>query len=88
LGHIAILKAALNFVGQTSMEVGVEVYAEDPITGKRHHTSSALLTYVALDDLGRPTPVPLLHVETPDEKRRYTEGEKRYQERKQVRSGR
>jgi len=88
LGHIAILKAALNFVGQTSMDVGVEVYAEDPITGKRHHTSSAILTYVALDDVGKPTPVAPLNVETPEEKRRYTEAEKRYQERKQGRPGR
>ncbi|HET6465130.1 MAG TPA: acyl-CoA thioesterase [Nitrospiria bacterium] len=83
LGQIAILKAALNYVGRTSMEVGVEVYAEDFRTGQRHHTSSAILTYVALDDLGRPTPVSPLNPETPEEKRRYLEAEKRYQERKQ-----
>ena len=83
LGQIAILEAALNYVGHTSMEVGVEVYAEDPITGTRHHTSSALLTYVALDGMGKPTPVPPLRVETPEEKGRYTEAEKRYLDRKQ-----
>lgn len=83
LGQIAILKAAMNYVGKTSMEVGVEVYAEDPMSGKRHLTSSAILTYVALDDHGKPTPVPPLRAETTEEKRRYQEGEKRYQERKQ-----
>jgi len=88
LGQIAILKAALNYVGHTSMEVGVEVYAEDFRTGIRHHTSSAILTYVALDDAGKPTPVSPLIVETPEEKRRYTEAEKRYRERKQGRPGR
>lgn len=86
LGQIAILKAAVNYVGRTSMEVGVEVYAEDPMSGKRHHTSSAILTYVALDDSGKPTPVPPLLAEKAEEKRRYQEGEKRYQERKQRRS--
>jgi acyl-CoA hydrolase len=69
------------------MEVGVEVYAEDPMSGKRHHTSSAILTYVALDDSGQPTPVPSLLAENVEEKRRYQEGEKRYQERKQRRPG-
>jgi acyl-CoA hydrolase len=88
LGQIAILKAALNYVGRTSMEVGVEVYAEDFRSGKRHHTSSAILTYVALDDEGKPTPVPPLHTETPEEKRRYMEAENRYQERKQRQAGR
>ncbi|HET6466119.1 MAG TPA: acyl-CoA thioesterase [Nitrospiria bacterium] len=88
LGQIAILKAALNYAGRTSMEVGVEVYAEDFRTGQRHHTSSAILTYVALDDAGRPTPVPPLHAETPDEKRRYAEAEQRYQGRKQRGPGR
>ncbi len=86
LGQIAILKAALNYVGKTSMEVGVEVYAEDPRTGKRHPTSSAILTYVALDDSGMPTPVPPLSAETKEEKRRYQQGEKRYRKRKERRT--
>lgn len=87
LGQIAILKAAMNYVGRTSMEVGVEVYAEDPMSGKRHHTSSAILTYVALDDSGQPTPVPPLRAEKAEERQRYQEGEKRYQKRKQRRPG-
>ena len=83
LGQVAILKAVLNYVGRTSMEVGVEVYAEDPMSGKRHHTSSAILTYVALDDAGRPVPVPPLRAVSADEERRYREAEKRYHDRKQ-----
>jgi acyl-CoA hydrolase len=69
------------------MEVGVEVYAEDPMSGKRLHTSSAMLTYVALDDTGQPTPVPPLRAENAEEMQRYQEGEKRYQKRKQRRPG-
>jgi acyl-CoA hydrolase len=86
LGQIAILKAAMNYVGKTSMEVGVDVYAEDPMSGNRHLTSSAILTYVALDDFGKPTPVPPLRAETAEEKRRYRQGEDRYQKRKQQRT--
>ena len=88
LGQVAILKAVINYVGRTSMEVGVEVYAEDPTSGQRRHTSSANLTYVALDDYGKPTPVPPLQLETDEENRRYQEGEKRYQERKHRRAQR
>ncbi len=85
LGHIVILKAALNYVGRTSMEVGVEVFAEEPITGKRHHTSSAIVTYVALDRIGKPTPVPRLRPQTEEEKRRFAEGEIRHRQRRQRR---
>lgn len=85
LGQIAILKAAMNYAGKTSMEVGVDVYAEDPMSGKRHLTSSAILTYVALDDFGKPTPVPPLRAKTAEEKCRYQQGEERYQKRKQQR---
>lgn len=74
-GYIVTIKAALNFVGNTSCEVGVKVTAEDPITGDRHHTSSAYLTFVALDGLGRPIRMPELKPVTPDEKRRYHEAQ-------------
>ena len=59
------------------MQVGVEVYSEDPMTGNRTHTSSALVTYVALGTLGRPSVVPRLNPETEEEKRFYREAEKR-----------
>ena len=77
LGDIVVLKARLNFVGTSSMEVGVEVYAENPLSGERKHTSSTLLTYVALDIHGNPAPVPPLIVKTKEERQRFQEGEKR-----------
>jgi len=77
LGDIVVLKARLNFVGTSSMEVGIDVYAENPLSGERRHTSSAILTYVALDVHGNPTPVPPLIVKTKDERQRFQAGEKR-----------
>jgi len=73
VGNLLILKAAVNYVGTTSMEIGVRIEAMDPSTRKGTHTSSCYLTYVALDAKGRPTPIPPLIVTTPQEKRRYKE---------------
>ncbi len=70
LGNILTLKASLNLVGSTSMEVGVRVEAEDPYSGKVSHTASAYLTFVALDENGRSKEVPGLILETEDQKRR------------------
>ncbi|MFQ5780872.1 MAG: acyl-CoA thioesterase [Nitrospiria bacterium] len=70
LGHLAILKAKIHYAGRSSMEVGVEVYSENTLTGKRVHTSSAILTYVAVDMEGRPVPVPKLILSN-DEERMY-----------------
>lgn len=69
LGHIVILKARLHYVGHTSMEVGVEVFSEDPRQGTYELSSHALITFVALDDQGRPTPVPGLQIRTENERR-------------------
>ena len=77
LGDIVVLKARLNFVGTSSIEVGVDVYAENPLSGERRQTSSAVLTYVALDVHGNPTPVPPLIVKTKEERQRFQAGEKR-----------
>lgn len=77
LGDIVILKAELNYVGSTSMEVSVSVFSENPRTGEKLHTSSATLIFVALDDQGRPTPVPRLLLKTEEEKRRFEESKKR-----------
>jgi len=63
--------ARVNFAGKTSMEVGVKVLSENPLTGEKRHTNSCYLTYVALDDNRVPTEVPPILPETPDEKRRY-----------------
>jgi len=73
VGDLLILKASLNMVGTTSMEVGVRVEAENLITGVVRHTASAYLTFVALDNQGRPAPVPSLVLETEDDFRRNRE---------------
>lgn len=71
VGNLLILKATVNYVGTTSMEIGVRIEAQDPTTRKGTHTGSCYLTYVALDENGKPTPIPPLLVTTPDEKRRF-----------------
>jgi acyl-CoA hydrolase len=73
LGNLLILKAAVNYVGTTSMEIGVRIEAEDLISGKVTHTGSCFLTYVALDGKGRPTPIEPVVPVSPDEKRRFRE---------------
>ncbi len=73
VGNLLILKASVNFVGTTSMEIGVRIEAQDPTTRRGAHTSSCYLTYVALDDKGKPTPIPPLIVHTPLERRRFKE---------------
>lgn len=71
LGDLVIMKCSVNFVGRTSMEVGVRVEAENLQTGIRRHTNSCYLTFVAVDRNGRPVEVPKLVAETEDEIRRY-----------------
>jgi acyl-CoA hydrolase len=73
VGNLLILKAAVNFVGHTSMEIGVRLEAVDPTTRRGTHTGSCYLTYVALDEKGKPTTIPPLIVTTPAEKRRFEE---------------
>jgi acyl-CoA hydrolase len=70
LGDLVVMKSSVNYVGRTSMEVGVRVEAEDLQSGNRRHTNSCYLTFVAVDRTGRPTEVPELKPETPDEIRR------------------
>jgi acyl-CoA hydrolase len=73
VGDLLFFKASLNFVGRTSMEIGVRVEAENLMTGDVRHAASAYLTYVALDSHGRPREVPQLILETEDERRRNRE---------------
>ena len=73
VGDLIVLKASVNRVFRTSMEVGVKVFAENVLTGERQHTSSAYVTFVAIDAQGRPRPVPPLITETPEERRRFEE---------------
>ena len=81
VGNLLILKASVNYAGRTSMEVGVRIEAEDLKTGKVTHTGSSYVTYVALDEKGKPTPVPQVIPETPEEKRRWREGKERREQR-------
>ena len=77
VGDFVTLRASLNFVGRTSMEVGVRVESENLMTGERRHTSTAYLTYVALDGSGQPLPLPPMILETDEEKRRNREAKVR-----------
>ena len=70
LGDTVILRASVNAVNRTSMEVGVRVERELPGAGEREHAATAYVTYVAVDESGQPTPIAPLITETPDEKRR------------------
>jgi uncharacterized protein (TIGR00369 family) len=73
IGDLVILKASVNDVGTTSMECGVRVEATDPISGRMRHANSAYMVFVAIDDDGRPRPVPPLVVESDTERRRQRE---------------
>jgi acyl-CoA hydrolase len=82
VGNLIVLKASMNRVGNTSMEVGVRVEAENVMTGEVRHTASAYLTFVALDSNGCPTKVPDLIVETQEDERRLAEALASYAHRK------
>jgi len=71
VGDLLIMKSSVNYVGRTSMEIGVRVETENLLTGVRLHTNSCYLTFVAIDRNGTPVPVPPLKPETPDEIRRH-----------------
>jgi acyl-CoA hydrolase len=77
LGEIVILQAQVNFAGNTSMEVGVRVFAENHVTFERRQTTRAYLTFVAVDGQGRPRAVPPLVLETAEERRRFKDAEGR-----------
>lgn len=81
LGDLVTVKASVNDVGRTSMEVGVRVETENLITGSKSHTSTAYLVFVALDSSRKPTKVPPLLTETPDQDRRMREAKVRRQAR-------
>jgi acyl-CoA hydrolase len=92
VGHLVTLKATVNAAWRTSMEVGVRVESENIRTGEVTHTCAAYLTMVALDEEGRPTEVPALTLETPDEQRRAREAQlrrdNRLAERERIEAGR
>ena len=83
MGEIMILKSSVNYTGKSSMEVGVRIESENPKTGHIHHTSSAYLTFVSLNENGKPQKVDDIEPENKIEIRRYNEGKSRHEERKQ-----
>ena len=92
VGELVTFSASVNAVWRTSMEVGVRVESENVRSGETRHSSTAYLTMVAVDENGRPVPVPPLLTETEDEQRRQREAElrraNRLDERAQILSGR
>jgi uncharacterized protein (TIGR00369 family) len=84
VGELVILKASLNMVGNTSMEIGVRVEAENLLTGEVRHTNSAYLTFVALDDKGCPRTAPPLITEGEVAERRLRQALRRRELRRQA----
>lgn len=81
VGHVVNLRGMVNYVGRTSMEVGVRVEAGSPMASTREHVASAYLTFVALGADGKPTTVPGLALETPEERLRFDEARARREQR-------
>ncbi len=81
VGEVVVLRAQVNYVARTSMEVGCRVETEDMRTQTRRYTTKAYLTFVSLDDHGRPRPIPPLALATDDDHRRHADGERRRRER-------
>ncbi len=73
VGELVSFYATVNYVGNTSMEIGIRVIAENLITQKKRHTNTSYFTMVALDEKGKPTKVQPLELKTETEKRRYEE---------------
>lgn len=77
LGDVVVLQAQVNFVQNTSMEVGCRVETEDVYDRARRRATKAYLTFVAIGEDGRPRSVPSLTLETPDDERHFREGRER-----------
>ena len=86
VGDLIILKAQVTATWSTSLEVEVEVFSEEILSGVRLMTSRAYLTFVAIDSDGRRIPVPGLILDTPEEKRRAAEADARRTERLKART--
>lgn len=82
VGDLVTVMASVNDVGRTSMEVGVRVEAENMLSGERHHTSSAYVVMVALDERGRPREVPSIVAQTAEQRRRMAAAKIRRSQRK------
>ena len=82
MGEIMILKSSVNYTGISSMEVGIRIESENPKTGDIYHTSSAYLTFVSLNENGKPQGIDDIMPENDIENRRFKEGNVRHEERK------
>ena len=82
MGDMICLKSSVNFTSIASMEVGVRIESENPITGNIKHTASAYLTFVSLNKNNKPKKMEMVQPNTNIEKRRFNEGEQRYIQRK------
>lgn len=83
-GELVTCTARVNFVGRTSMEVGVRVEAENLLSGAKRHTNTCLLTFVAIDEHHRPCEVPKLDLSDPEDERRAHDGKRRREVREQL----
>ncbi|MEZ4367257.1 MAG: acyl-CoA thioesterase [Kofleriaceae bacterium] len=81
VGEVVVLSAQVNYASRTSMEVGCRVETEDMASRQRRYTTKAYLTFVAVDDRGRPRPVPELELVTDLDRRRFADGKHRRAER-------
>jgi acyl-CoA hydrolase len=81
VGNVLFVKAQVNYVQKSSMEIEVNVEAEDIAKGSRVHTGNAYVTFVALDENGKPTPVPMLRIDNPEDQKRFDEGKLRMERR-------
>jgi acyl-CoA hydrolase len=82
LGALVSCAATVDFVGNSSMDISVEVYSEMVSSGERRHTHTAHVVFVAVDDQGKPKRVPRLMPETQEERERYARAEAAHRERK------
>ena len=83
-GELVICTARVNYVGRSSMEIEVEVVAENPISRSRRRTNDCFLTFVAIDENSRPAPVPPLELATDEEKQRFEDGKRRREHREEL----
>ena len=81
VGNVLFVKARVNYVQKSSLEIEVNVEAEDIAKGTRVHTGNAYVTFVALDENGKPTTVPTLYIDNPEDQKRFDEGKLRMERR-------
>jgi acyl-CoA hydrolase len=86
IGSLVTFYASVNYTGRTSLEIGIKVISEDIKEKTRKHTNVCYFTMIAVDEDGKPTPVPKLELETEDDKRRYNDAIRRKEARIEAKS--